>query len=145
MAYCDIDDLKDNISETELIQLTDDANADVVDTDIITAMIEYADELIDGYLRGRYATPLSPIPDMIKSLSVDLAIYRLFWRRSKNQISDSMKDIYKQSIETLKGIQKGVIVLNIPDEGGPDTGDREIKTNKTSSSRLFDSDLLDQY
>jgi len=145
MAYCDLDDLKNSISEAEIIQLTDDDDAGVVDTDKTDAAIEYADEMINGYLRGRYETPLDPVPDAVKNISIDLAMYRLFWRRNKLDIPDSMQALYKNAIDALKQMQKGVIILDIPDEGGPDTGAREIKTNKSSSDRVFSSDVLNQF
>ena len=54
MAYSTQTDLLEQITEDELIQLTDDADAGAVDSDAVTRAIVDADAEIDGYCGSRY-------------------------------------------------------------------------------------------
>lgn len=51
MPYCTLDDLKKDISEKELEQLTDDERLGAINQGRIDAAIADADDLIDGFLR----------------------------------------------------------------------------------------------
>ena len=71
MAYCTYSDLAKAKSEKILAHQTDDTNGAVVDNSIITALIEEADGIIDSYLiTAGETTPLSTVPDSIKSYSI---------------------------------------------------------------------------
>ncbi|MCL4492330.1 MAG: DUF1320 domain-containing protein [Nitrospirae bacterium] len=142
MPYCTLDDLKKAIPESSIIQLTDDAGLGVVDQAKVDDAIAYADQLIDGYLRGRYTLPLSTVPGLIKTLSVDLAIFHLYGRKSDDEFPDAVMARYKNAIKLLEQIQKGLISLGIETST---TGTGSYKTNKTSDDRTFNKDVLDTY
>ena len=72
MAYCVLDDLKEKISEEELIQLTDDEETGLIVTSRTDRAISDADALIDGYCGRRYSVPLDPVPAIIRKFSVDI-------------------------------------------------------------------------
>ena len=133
MAYCTIDDLEDQISEDELIMLTDDAAAGVVDTDIAAAAIAKSDALIDGYCGKRYGVPFTTVPDVIKQFSADIAIYNLFGRREG--APEDRRTRYKDAIDFLKGVARGDNSLgeNDPDGSPADTNAPQI----SSSTRIF--------
>ena len=97
--YCTLDDIKKQVQETTLIEITDDALSGQINTDVINETILYASTLIDGYLRGRYTLPLQSIPEIIKLTAVDLAVYRLYSRRFHTDMPDSINDKYKNSIK----------------------------------------------
>lgn len=80
MAYSTQDDLLAMISPAELAALTAEAG-EVPDGQVVAAAITRADAEIDAALGLRYAVPLSPVPERVKTLSVDLALYHLYSRR----------------------------------------------------------------
>ena len=140
--YCTLDDIKKQVQETTLIEITDDNLSGQINTDVVNETILYADTLIDGYLRGRYTLPLQTLPEIVKVIAIDLAIYRLYSRRFHTDMPESIKDKYKNSIKLLEQIQKGIISLGIETVGiAPELG--EYRTNKTYRDRIFRQELLD--
>lgn len=140
MAYSTLDDIKKLLPEENLIQLTDDAGSGVVDADVVDEAITYADQLIDGYLRGRYTLPLSTVPSFLKKLSIDLVIFYLYGRRPEIQ-NENVEKKYTNVIRILEQIQAGKITLGTDDAGNIEKAG-EYKTNKTSESRIFPYDSL---
>jgi len=142
VPYSTLADIKNDISEAELIQLTDDEGAGVVDEDKVTDAIADADSEIDGYLRGRYPLPLSPVPRILKNLSVGIALYYLFHRK---QISSEVIDKrYENAVKLLVKISDGKVQLveadgdAVVDEGGP-------QASKAVDDRIFSDDKLGNY
>lgn len=122
MAYCTLDDIKDQIDEARLIQLTDDENVGAVNTSRVEKAIADADEEINGYVGSRHAVPLSPVPAILRKLSVDIAIYNLYARRDK--ANDTRSDRYKAAIRFLEQVALGKISLGASDpEGNPPASD----------------------
>jgi len=144
MAYCTFDDLKDQISEDELIQLTDDNGSGSVDMDKIDAAIAGADALIDGYCGKHYSVPFSPTPPIIHDFSVIIAVYRLFARRQG--APEDRRTRYKDAVDFLKGVAKGENTLGVqpvPDPPGEDdyTGASQFSTK----DKMFDADTMSKY
>jgi len=100
MPYSTLADLKNQLSEDQLIQLTDDENLGVVNQAVIDKAIVDADAEIDSYLAGRYTVPLSPIPPLVARFSADLAIYNLYSRRMA--VPDQRKDRRDNGVRLLK-------------------------------------------
>ncbi len=144
MPYCTLDDLKDQIPEANIIQLTDDEGLGVVNQSRVDKAISVADSVIDGYLRGRYSLPLSTVPELIKTIAIDIAVYKLYERRLELEMPEAMSNRYKNAIKLLDQIQKGLIKLGIESpETGPGQG--HYKTNKTAEDRTFSKDVLKQF
>lgn len=139
--YCTVSDIQATIPEVTLIQLTDDTGSDTVDTTKIDNAISYAREVIDGYLRGNYSLPFSAVPELLKHISIDLTVYKLYSRRQLTELPESITASYKNSVKKLEQIQKGIISLGI----NQITVEKEkvrIKSTKTSSDRYFNSDFF---
>lgn len=148
--YCSLDDLKKQVQEDILLQLTDDDQSGQIDTVVIDEAVIYSETLINGYLRGRYTIPIvnygfdSQPPDILKILAVDLTIFRLYSRRFHTDIPDGISEKYKNSIKILEQIQKGIISLGIETAGTPpELG--EYRTNKSFDDRAFSKELLKDY
>ncbi len=141
--YCTLTDIKAHIPEDNLIQLTDDENLGIVNQTRIDEAISYADEMIDGYLRGRYTLPLSPVPGLIKKLSVDISIYYTYQRRLELIMPEAMENRYKNAVKILEQIQAGKISLGTAGGDSPEPG--QYKTNKTSEDKVFDKETLDTF
>ena len=146
MPYCTIEDIKQLISEAELIQLTDDNNVHL-NIGIINSAISYAETTINSYLRSKYTLPLSETPELIKVFAVELAIYRLHTRRMLLDMPDSLENRYKNIINELGKIQKGTVSLGIetPQEDLKLPDNNEYRTNKTYQDRIFSKEFLDRY
>ena len=142
--YCTLDDIQKQVIQDSLIQLTDDNQLGVIDTDVIQEAISYSGTLIDGYLRGRYTLPLSTVPEIIKIIAVDLSIYRLYSRRFQTEMPDAIKEKYNHSSKILEQIQRGKILPDIESEEEMCLK-REYKCNKTYSDRIFSNEVLKKF
>ena len=147
MSYCSINDIQSVIANDDLAQLTNDSGGDTVDSNKITDAINYVDNIIDGYLRGRYNLPPTSIPDELKYLAVDFTVYRLYSRRLYTEIPDSVLKKYYEVIKTLEKVQKGVFNLGI--ESTDAFNNPALKTNKDTSAssvnKYYNSDKWDEY
>lgn len=79
MAYCTVADLVARFGETEIAQLTDLEDRELVNEETVQAAITDAGGEIDSYIGGRYALPITDaVPDMLRAGCMDLARYRLY-------------------------------------------------------------------
>jgi len=147
MPYCTIDDIEKQTSTSTLIQLSSDDSQEEVNRVVVEEAIIFSSTLIDGYLRGRYNLPLNTHFPLLRILSIDLAIYRLYSRRMRNDMPEVIQTNYNNAISTLKDIQKGIISL----ESESDTletasyNPNEYRTNKDILDRLFGKQKLSEY
>lgn len=146
MPYCTLVDLKNALPEDQLILLTDDTGqaGAVVVTSVVDAAIADADDVIDGYLRGRHSLPLAVTPRLIRRISVDLAIYNLYSRRPDVEPYELIKERKAAALKLLAAIQKGEVTLGL-ETGSAPPSPAEYKTNKGSNDRIFAKDVLDKY
>lgn len=144
MPYSTVADIKNLITEASVVQLTDDEQLGAVNQARVDAAISSADELIDGFLRSRYTLPLASAPPLLRDLSVDIAVYRLYDRRFSASMPESIKAKYDNALKLLGMIQKGQVQLGADDPAESDGGG-SYASNKTSDSRAFTKDVLDQY
>ncbi|MEI8390814.1 MAG: DUF1320 domain-containing protein [bacterium] len=142
--YCTLYDIKQQVSENTLIEITDDIQANEINIEIVDEAIVYSQTLIDGYLRGRYTLPLTTIPVLIKIIAADLTVFRLYSRRFHTDMPESINDKYKNSIKLLEQIQKGIISLGIEVPASPPERG-EYMTNKTSSDRIFTKSFINKF
>ncbi|MDD5249645.1 MAG: DUF1320 family protein [Rhodocyclaceae bacterium] len=139
MSYIAAQDMIDRFGETELIQLTDHANAGVIDSTVLQRAIDDASSEIDGYLASVYTLPLPTVPPSVIRMTVDMARYYLFGDR----VTQAVADRYKGAITFLRGVADGKVSLGIDSAGQPEpvTGGAQIQ----ASSRVFTRDSLADY
>ena len=143
MPYSTVDDIKKLIPEEVLIQLTDDEDLGVINQTRVDEAIAQADAEIDSYCGSRYSVPFSTVPDIVKKISVDIAIYNLYSRRLE-EIPPTRAERYKNAIRQLEGIAKGIISIGEdPEPATPSQGGAE--TNKTTSDRIFTRDKMEGF
>ncbi len=137
MAYCSIDDIVKRQPEIDLVKLTDDSGLGEVKADVLESAIQDADAVINGHLRGRLDVPVSPVPELLRRLSVDLTLHFLHQRRGL----DTYKQRYEDARELLKEIRAGTLVL-----GGLEKSEKSrfFVTNKNAADRVFTKDVLDR-
>lgn len=106
--YTDEVTLKNFLPHFILQQMTDDNDTDEIDHEKLDYAIEQASNVIDSYLRGRYALPLTTVPAEIVDLCTKLSAYYLFKRSLPETIPEALKTDYRECISMLRDIQKGI-------------------------------------
>jgi phage gp36-like protein len=140
MSYSLKADIQKEISDAELIGLTDDAGAGTMDDAKITAAIADADALIDSYCGQVTAVPFTTVPAVIKKHSKTIAIYFLFARRSA--VPENRAQNYKDAVAWLKDVATGKASLP-PVEEGEITGGEEASIS--GETRIFTRDKMKGY
>ena len=151
MAYSVLDDIKKRLASAIIAQLTDDAdetNGTVINTGRVTEAIDLGDALINSYLRGKHEVPLTTVPDLIRDLSVTVAIRNLYKRRINLSIPETLQIDYKDALRQLGLIRDNKLIID--DAGSKANTAGYYKNSKTSDSRIFtqndtESGVLDQY
>jgi phage gp36-like protein len=142
MSYIVQSDLLSQVSEEQLVQLTDDPKIGIVDTARVTAAIANAEAEIDGYVATRYAVPLAaPVPALIKTLSIDVAIYHLWRRRQK--VPDLVRTAYEDAVKKLEAIAKGTITLGV--DPPPAESSKGTAGETFGPDRVFDRDKMGSF
>lgn len=142
--YAVLDDILERISESELIGLTNDEGGDTVDTSVVDRAIADAGSLVDGYCQSRDLLPFQSVPPLIRMVTVDLAVFNLFSRRTHIDVPDGVKARQKQAVDTLKQIQAGKIP--VVDGSGETVGSDEPETIQVAANdALFSKEELDKY
>ena len=136
--YCNVQDIKDDLTEKVVAQLSNDENPNEVNEEIVSKYISESTQLIDGFLRSRYGLPLEKEHSIIKKVCIDIVKYELYKRRGK--VFDNIQNLYKDGMTTLEKIQKGMIIL---DEGTPET--RPGFFLVSDRKPVIDKDILENY
>ncbi|OGG99640.1 MAG: hypothetical protein A2600_07540 [Candidatus Lambdaproteobacteria bacterium RIFOXYD1_FULL_56_27] len=139
MAYCGLPDLERRISLAELVALTDDLGLGQVDQGLVTQVIAEVDGLIDSYLVAQMEVPLANPPVLVRSLSADLALFRLCLRRG-GAIALEVKEQNRSALESLALIAQGQLHL---DEPLAKAGPRQVRVQ--TGVPAFGSSQLDRY
>jgi phage gp36-like protein len=136
MPYAVPEDLVNMVPEEELAQLTAEAG-ELPDPGVLADAIARADAEIDSYLAVRYQVPISPAPDRLKALSVDVALYHLYTRRGV--APEVRRRPYEDAIAFLKLAAAGQVLIE-----GPGGEARESRTTVecTGPSRQFSRNTL---
>jgi phage gp36-like protein len=137
MAYCTQNDLLTLIPQQELAELTADSG-DTPDSQVVAEAIQRADAEIDSYLGMRYGPPLTAVPDQVKGLSMDIALYHLYSRRSVAPTVRLQK--YTAAVAFLKLVAAGEAMLE--EAGDPASGGDQVQAGVefSSATRIFSRD-----
>jgi phage gp36-like protein len=108
---------------------------------VVDEAISRADAEIDAYLGMRHTLPLTPLPDQVKGLSIDMALYHLYSRRSVAPTVRRQK--YEAAVAFLKLVAAGEAVLD--DSGNAaSSGDQVLVGSEFSSAtRVFTRNTQD--
>lgn len=128
MAYCTLQELIDRYSRRMLVDASDrgdDATGEI-DEALIDRAIADADAAIDGFLKVRYRLPLTSVPDLVRDLSLQIAIYKAH----AHVVTDKIRDDYKYALKTLEQISQGTVRLDIEGAEPAASGASEVRTNQ---------------
>jgi len=133
MAYSTKADILEQLDEVILVQLTDDTGSGFVDDEKVSRAIEDADALVDAHCQARYQVPLSPVPAIIRQVSVDLAIYNLYSRRG-DTVPENRIERYKNAVRFLERVSAGQISLGASSPA-PDSTTNDVYIDQ--ADRIF--------
>ena len=105
------------IPEAVLIRLTDDEGAGSVHTARAEAAISAAQALVDSALSRVYDVPLGDPPELVKSLTRDLAVYNLYMR--VGSLPEEVKSAYENAAGILDKVADGLFQIGL-DAPGPE-------------------------
>ena len=137
MAYCTQDDLLTMIPLKELAELTADSG-ETPDSQVVAEAIQRADAEIDSYLGLRYGLPLTPVPDQVKGLSMDMALYHLYSRRSVAPAVRQQK--YEAAVSFLKLVAAEEAVLEQNTSPTSPGTQAQVGGEFSSATRIFSRD-----
>lgn len=143
MRYCNRTDIGNSIPELTLLQLSnDDPAAEQPNESVIEDGVRQAEELVDGYLRGRYVLPLEPVPTVLRDAVVYLTRHWLYQRRPEGIVPDAVKDSRKDTIKLLESIRDGVVTLGMPTgQAAPEPGEVRVRSRR----KQFTDDMWKGY
>lgn len=147
MAYINNTDIQTRVGATAFVQLADDDGDNIADVGVVDEIRLAAEAEVNSYLAARYQIPIdvsahSELSDMLKSITLDMAEFRLRLRRPP--IADDVRKKYAQTIEWLTRIAAGVINLPAatPVAANSATGTVAITTG---DKRILSHDELSGY
>lgn len=139
MAYCVQSDIQEEVTESVLIELTDDERLGVANAARVTKAITAADTEIDSYLAQRYPVPMTEGLELLKDCSINLALERLFLRRT-GALPEDRKDRIAHVRKLLSDIATGRASLGVT-PAPPETGGGVF----TADDRKFTRDKLKDF
>ena len=146
MAYCTQSDIEKMLPEKQLIRLTDDENAGIVNTIRLDEAINSAAGEIDSWIGGRTKLPISgTIPPILEKFNTDMAIFNLYSRYSEN-IPETRAERYKNAIKILEKISEGKLSFGLqPVPDPPDENEYAAAGRISARDKIFDSTTMDKY
>ena len=140
MPYCTQTDLLNQLTEAELVQLTDDAGSGAVDTAKVDAALAAASATIDAYAGARYTLPLQT-SEKVKQLCIDLAIYELEKRRRR--LREATVAARDAALVFLRDLAAARAILDQPAGASPQATEADVK--KTTQPRVFSDENLENF
>lgn len=118
MTYASLEDLVERAGLDEIVQVADRDDDLIPDPEVIAAALQHADNLVNGYLAGRYALPLAQVPDLLRTWATAIARYHLHRAGPPDYVTADFKD----AMLALRDVQRGAISLPLAGGGEPDAG-----------------------
>lgn len=129
MAYCALADIQRLIEDRHIITLSNDDPAAIEPhLPTVLAAIEQADRLIDSYAGLQRTVPLSPVPELVRTLSATLTVFFLYRRRG--QVPEIWEQQYRNDCAVLQKIGEGRLAFGAAKTGREAPPERAL----TSSS-----------
>lgn len=118
MTYASEQEFTDSFGEELTIELTnlEDATATSINSDVFDRVATDSDSLINSYLAGRYAMPLSTVPGVIRTIALDIYRYKL----GHNAQEEDVRQRYEDALKQLRDISQGIMNLGL-DDGSEET------------------------
>lgn len=109
MSYITSADLAKRLTSDELVQLADLDEDGAADSAVLAQAIADAESLVNSYIAARTTVPLTTVPDMIKAVSISMAIY--FLHLGRRSVTDDIGKQYDRDLAFLKDVAAGKVTL----------------------------------
>jgi phage gp36-like protein len=131
-AQSDLIEHLGNNGAIALAQITDPAGA-VIDSALVTASLERADDEIYAWISAVVAVPMSsPYPPLLVKIACVICLY---WLWAGDERPDRIKDDYKWATTMLRDIAAGKVSLGLAGNGsGPAETSGNSATFESSTS-----------
>lgn len=106
MTYATAGDIAEIYGAETLDRLTDAGDAVPVS---IAKALTFAASQIDAYIGTRYTLPLPAVPELIRMLAIDIAVYRI--AQDHTRLTDEILRRYNDALDQLKALSAGRAVL----------------------------------
>lgn len=100
--YASLDDMILSLGEDRLLRIADRDRDGVIDDAVVRDALSRAASEIDSSIGGRYRLPMANIPEVLRSISIDLAHYHL-----DLDPTDDLRGRAKDARASLRSISKG--------------------------------------
>lgn len=124
MSYATVTDLELRLGKQTVIELTNPkTRADSINVPVAEAAIADAVGIIDSYIGQRVRLPLAIVPALVKTLTIDLAVYYLKVKLGNTGKSDNgTNKLYDDADKHLQRFANGEtsLGLSIPEDDPTD-------------------------
>ena len=128
------------ISNSELVQLTDDTNSGQVNAQLVTDILDEASATVDSYCGQRYAVPLQA-SSQVKGLVLTIAEYLLYLRRKRMKVD--VRQAWEDAMKFLGDVSSGKARLDQPIAATPQIGAGDVQV--TAIPQRFSGSNLSGY
>lgn len=112
MVYATQSDIIDAYGIDLLTVVADRDGDGEIDAKVVDRALTSASAIIDAHVLGRYPAPWPAVPDLVRDVCVDIAIYKL--SGEGNGLTDERRRRYDDALGLLKRISSGQADLDIP-------------------------------
>jgi phage gp36-like protein len=112
MAYATEIDIIDLYGAELLDTLADKSGDGMRDAAAVVRALDDAASLIDGYLSQRYTLPLPAVPAFLRTMCIDITLYRL--ASNPALLSEDARRRYDDALRFLRDIGAGKASLGLP-------------------------------
>ena len=138
MSYITADDLDARLGVALVDRLVDNDDRRAT---ILADVIARAESRVDGYLAGRYATPV-PASGLIEEAALSVAEHELY-RRADGPVPEKVRKAYEDALKDLRDIASGKIALGSAAEPEPPDTDADDGIQIGSvGDKLFDPESM---
>lgn len=86
----------------------------------LQAALDFATGFIRGYIRARYVLPMPDVPEILKGIAQDIAVYRLRLKSGdQSGVTEQVQKRYDDACRQLRDIQAGKLALDAEQIGAP--------------------------
>jgi phage gp36-like protein len=136
MAYCTQDDIESRLGGEDLKALADHNGDGAPDAHVVAQAVASAGAMIDSYLGTKFGVPVSPVPEVLKTRAVNLAVY--FLRLGRDSVTEDARRQYEDDVAWLREVVQGMVTLGI--DPAPDESAAAPSARYDTQARIFGRD-----
>jgi phage gp36-like protein len=137
VPYASLSDATELYGDEYVVTSVDRDSDGEADTSAFGSALDKASSEIDTYLAKRYETPVSPAPEFLKQICIDIAIYR---SSPGLERTDEKRERYNDAIRWLRDVSAGKATLATAVEAEDEAS--EDLPQSTAETRLFTRNSL---